>query len=97
MTTIGVKSMPCERILPVNVPSYAYHYPSTKSVKLAAVKEGIFHPRLPSYRRMDMDTANSKLAEDHCRTSTSCSPGMITFKVTQKRIAQSDGDAICTN
>jgi len=43
-------------------------------VKLAAVKEGLFHPRLPTFRRMDMDTAAHKLPDEHCRTTTSCGP-----------------------
>lgn len=41
---------------------------------LAAVKEGIYHPRLPSLRRMDMDTATHKLSDEHCRTTTTCGP-----------------------
>lgn len=75
MTTIGVRSAPTERILPMNVPSYSYQYPSLSSVKLSAVKEGLFHPRLPSFRRMDMDTAGHKLPDEHCRTTTTCGPG----------------------
>jgi len=74
MTTIGVQSAPKERILPVDIPSYAYQYPSLSTVKLAAVKEGLFHPKLPSFRRMDMDTAGHKLPDQHCRTTTSCGP-----------------------
>lgn len=75
MTTIGVKPAPKERTLPLNVPSYVYNYPSTQKVQLAAVKTGLFHPNLPSFRRMDMDTAGHKLPDEHCRTTTSAGPG----------------------
>ncbi|XP_039265529.1 sperm microtubule inner protein 8-like [Styela clava] len=51
-----------------------YNYPPFRRVMLAAVKEGIYHPRLPSLRRMDMDTATHKLSDEHCRTTTSCGP-----------------------
>lgn len=74
MTTIGVKPAPKERTLPLNVPSYVYNYPSTQKVQLAAVKTGLFHPNLPSFRRMDMDTAGHKLPDEHCRTTTSAGP-----------------------
>lgn len=74
MTTVGVAPAVGDRILPVNVPSYSYHYPSVASVRLAAVKEGLFHPNLPTFRRMDMDTARHKLPDEHCRTTTSCGP-----------------------
>nr|DAA06548.1 TPA_inf: TEPP protein [Molgula tectiformis] len=49
-----------------------YNYPPFRRVMLAAVKEGLYHPRLPSLRRMDMDTATHKLPDEHCRTTTSC-------------------------
>lgn len=61
----------------MKIPSYSYQYPSHRRVQLAAVKEGLFHPRLPSFRRMDMDTAGHKLPDEHCRTTTSCGPGKI--------------------
>ena len=81
MTTVGVRPSPSERILPMNVPSYCYHYPSLSTVKLAAVKEGLFHPNIPTFRRMDMDTAGHKLPDEHCRTTTSCGPGERLDKV----------------
>lgn len=37
---------------------------------LASVKEGLYHPMLPTFRRMDMDTAVHKLPEEHSRTTT---------------------------
>lgn len=74
MTTIGVMKAPTDRILPMNMPSYSYRYPTLRTVKLAAVKEGLFHPRLPTFRHMDRDTAMHRLPDEHCRTTTSCGP-----------------------
>lgn len=75
MTTVGVDPGEVQRINPMNIPSYSYQYPSHRRVQLAAVKDGLFHPNLPSFRRMDMDTAGHKLPDEHCRTTTSCGPG----------------------
>ncbi|RMX59206.1 hypothetical protein pdam_00007732 [Pocillopora damicornis] len=41
-----------------------------RSHMLASVKEGLYHPMLPTFRRMDMDTAVHKLPEEHSRTTT---------------------------
>jgi len=41
-----------------------------RSHMLASVKEGLYHPMLPTFRRMDMDTAMHKLPEEHSRTTT---------------------------
>jgi len=61
--------------MPANA-GYSYSAPVRPNVvKLAAVKEGLYHPRLPTFRRMDMDTAAHKLPYQHCRTTTSCGPG----------------------
>jgi len=38
---------------------------------LVAVKEGMMHPKPPTYRRLDMDNNACKLPLEHCRTSTS--------------------------
>ncbi|CAB3989397.1 Hypothetical predicted protein [Paramuricea clavata] len=38
---------------------------------LVAVKEGMLHPKPPTYRRLDMDDSLHKLPIEHCRTSTS--------------------------
>lgn len=51
-----------------------YNYPPFRRVMLAAVKEGLYHPRLPTLRRMDMDNATHMLSDEHCRTTTSCGP-----------------------
>ncbi|XP_075045538.1 sperm microtubule inner protein 8 [Mixophyes fleayi] len=40
--------------------------------KLAGVKQTLYHPRLPSLRRMEMDTIGHKLSDHHSRTSTPC-------------------------
>jgi len=75
MTTVGVDPGQQDRVYPMKIPSYSYQYPSLRRVQLAAVKDGLFHPRLPSFRRMDMDTAGHKLPDEHCRTTTCCGPG----------------------
>ena len=47
---------------------------------LVAVKEGMLHPKPPTYRRLDMDETLRKLPIEHCRTSTSRSVGIyITY------------------
>ena len=45
---------------------------------LASVKEGLYHPMLPTFRRMDMDTAGHKLPEEHSRTTTPLTRGTVT-------------------
>ena len=40
--------------------------------KLTAVKECLYHPTLPSLRRMDMDSSACKLSDEHSRLSTRC-------------------------
>lgn len=47
---------------------------------LAAVKEGMIHPKPPTYRQMDRDKTLCKLPIEHCRNSTSRSAGEYTFK-----------------
>lgn len=74
MTTVDVLPLQVERENTMNIPSYSYHYPSFQRVQLAAVKDTLFHPHLPSFRRMDMDTAANKLPDEHCRTTTTCGP-----------------------
>lgn len=45
-----------------------------RRIMLSAVKEDLYHPRLPTLRRMDMDDVGHKLPEAHSRTTTSCGP-----------------------
>ena len=45
-----------------------YYMP--KLYKLPAVKESLYHPKLPTFRRMDIDTAAHKLPDEHCRTTS---------------------------
>jgi len=45
---------------------------------LASVKEGLYHPMLPTFRRMDMDTAGHKLPEEHSRTTTPLTKSNLT-------------------
>jgi len=40
--------------------------------QLAGIKECLYHPSLPTLRRMDMDTIAHKLPYEHCRTTTPC-------------------------
>lgn len=42
---------------------------------LAAVKEGMIHPKPPTYRQMDRDSTLCKLPIEHCRNSTSRQAG----------------------
>lgn len=49
-----------------------YLYPCHRRTQLVAVKDGIFHPNLPTFRRMDMDSVAQKLPDEHSRTTTTC-------------------------
>ncbi|KAM4722981.1 sperm microtubule inner protein 8 [Rhinophrynus dorsalis] len=40
--------------------------------KLAGVKHTLYHPFLPTLRRMEMDSMGHKLSDEHSRTSTPC-------------------------
>lgn len=51
---------------------YSYQKPRRM---LVAVKEGMLHPKPPTYRRLDMDDSLHKLPIEHCRTSTSRAVG----------------------
>ena len=44
---------------------------------IAAVKEGMIHPKPPTYRRMDMDSYLRKMPIEHCRNSTSRGAGKV--------------------
>ncbi|KAL5467531.1 hypothetical protein EMCRGX_G031775 [Ephydatia muelleri] len=44
------------------------------SVRLASVKHQLYHPQLPTLRRMSMDTVLHKLTTEHSRHITSCEP-----------------------
>lgn len=41
-----------------------------RSVKLAGVKHDLYHPNLPTLRKMDMDNVTHKLPTEHSRTTT---------------------------
>uniref|UniRef100_A0A8C3RXY1 Testis, prostate and placenta expressed n=1 Tax=Chelydra serpentina TaxID=8475 RepID=A0A8C3RXY1_CHESE len=43
-----------------------------RNTMLAGVKDRLFHPDLPTLRRMDMDSAGNKLPDEHSRTITAC-------------------------
>ncbi|XP_032469096.1 LOW QUALITY PROTEIN: testis, prostate and placenta-expressed protein [Phocoena sinus] len=40
--------------------------------KLASVKQQLYHPALPSLRRMDMDSVRACLSDEHCQSTTYC-------------------------
>lgn len=42
---------------------------------LAGVKHNLYHPNLPSLRRMDMDSVKGCLSNEHSRSSTFCTKG----------------------
>ncbi|XP_042294597.1 testis, prostate and placenta-expressed protein isoform X2 [Sceloporus undulatus] len=44
-----------------------------RKVMLAGVKDHLYHPFLPTLRRMDMDTVANRLTDEHSRTATGCS------------------------
>lgn len=46
--------------------------PMTRRYHLAGVKEDLYNPRLPSFRRMDMDSVLCKLPHEHSRLSSPC-------------------------
>ncbi|CAL1528055.1 unnamed protein product [Lymnaea stagnalis] len=74
MTTVGVSTYVTHRADAPKIPDYAYKYNSFRRVQLAAVKQGIFHPNPPRFRRMEMDNAMRKMSDEHCRTTTTCGP-----------------------
>ncbi|KAB1274217.1 Testis; prostate and placenta-expressed protein [Camelus dromedarius] len=40
--------------------------------QLAGVKQQLYHPALPSLRRMDMDSVRACLSDKHCQSTTYC-------------------------
>ena len=46
-------------------------------VKLASVKHELYHPALPTLRKMDMDDVTCKLSYEHGRTTTGCTRGQF--------------------
>nr|KAF6408206.1 testis, prostate and placenta expressed [Molossus molossus] len=40
--------------------------------QLAGVKQQLYHPALPSLRRMDMDSVRACLPDEHCQSTTYC-------------------------
>jgi len=51
--------------------------------KLPAVKESLYHPSLPTFRRMDIDTAAHKLPDEHCRTTSVNEAGTLQLYINQ--------------
>ncbi|GCC26440.1 hypothetical protein chiPu_0004857 [Chiloscyllium punctatum] len=44
-------------------------------ISLAGRKTGLYRPDLPTLRRMNMDDEASKLPNEHCRNTTTCTAG----------------------
>ncbi|XP_055870830.1 testis, prostate and placenta-expressed protein-like isoform X1 [Biomphalaria glabrata] len=55
-------------------PDYVHHYPTFKRVQLAAVKEKLYNPNLPTLRHEDRDNVIGRLSDEHCKTTTCCTP-----------------------
>uniref|UniRef100_A0A8C8RUV0 Testis, prostate and placenta expressed n=1 Tax=Pelusios castaneus TaxID=367368 RepID=A0A8C8RUV0_9SAUR len=51
-----------------------------RTVMLAGVKHRLFHPDLPTLRRMDMDSAGCRLPDEHSRTTTTCTKGNVSTR-----------------
>lgn len=49
--------------------------------QLASVKHQMYHPRLPSLRRMDMDTVIHRLSTEHARHTTYCTKSMTAYHI----------------
>ena len=47
--------------------------------QLAGVKQQLYHPALPSLRRMDMDSVKACLSDEHCQSTTYCRTGRATW------------------
>jgi len=73
--TEQLASVPFKRLLPVNMPSYLYDHPSINTFTVSTVKEGLFRPNLPRFRRFDIDDSVAKLPDEHSRTTTTCTRG----------------------
>ena len=54
-----------------------HRYERPASAKLSGLKFELYHPRLPTLRRMDMDTVCHKLPIEHSRTTTTCTRGTV--------------------
>lgn len=50
--------------------------------QLAGVKQQLYHPALPTLRRMDMDTTKACLTDEHCQSTTYCRKGGAASSVT---------------
>jgi len=80
MTQLGTRQLPTvpyNRLVPVNMPSYNYDHPSINTFTVATVKEGMFRPNLPRFRRFDIDNSVGKLCDEHSRTMTRCTRGQL--------------------
>jgi len=56
------------------MPYYLTDFPCLQRRSIAAVKRGLFHPRQPTFRRMEMDDTACRMPEEHCRSTTALGP-----------------------
>lgn len=56
-----------------------------KKTMLAGVKADLYHPCLPTLRRMDMDSVANRLTDQHSRTSTMCCKGISPTELSGSR------------
>lgn len=62
--------------------------------QLASVKQQLYHPALPSLRRMDMDSARACLSEEHCRSTTYCCKGPATSPAAARPLPLGRGELV---
>lgn len=61
---------------------------------LAGVKHQLYHPGLPSLRRMDMDTVKGCLSDEHCQSSTYYSKGQAMSPAAAKGLQFASGAGV---
>ncbi len=56
-------------------------YERPSSAQLSGMKFELYNPRLPTLRRMDMDSVSHKLSSEHSRTTTPCTRGSYSIRL----------------
>lgn len=62
--------------------------------QLAGVKRQLYHPALPSLRRMDMDSVRACLSDEHCRSTTYCRKGQAVQLPLVRRPLWASGEGV---